>query len=215
MQKKHKGLWVQMVTAAMLLCSGVVATQAAAAGRAYLRADGHWIQDYYDPVNRPFLDLVTHAHIVKMEIRYKEGRYQRAMDDLRYTVAHVPNHPYALKKGVEVCQVKPHFLKCKEVTKWFEDAIDWTPKEPNAYALYGLHLHNLGQLDEAMKKYKMAISLRPSLTDAHYNLALIYLEREEYQEATKHAETAYQLGHRSNGLRNSLVAKGFMSASGN
>ncbi|MDH5614213.1 MAG: hypothetical protein OEY35_04185, partial [Gammaproteobacteria bacterium] len=54
-----------------LLC---LFSQFATAGRGYWEGN-IVIQDYYDPINIHYLDMVTGAHVDKMEQRYKKGQF--------------------------------------------------------------------------------------------------------------------------------------------
>jgi tetratricopeptide (TPR) repeat protein len=77
---------------------------------------------------------------------------------------------------------------------WKDDLTLWrdislkSPYHPLPHSNYGLALSNTGELDEAIKEYKLALS--PEMKDSPRglavtanNLALVYLEKEEYEKA--------------------------------
>jgi tetratricopeptide (TPR) repeat protein len=79
---------------------------------------------------------------------------------------------------------------------WREDLALWrdtsikSPHHPLPHSNYGLALSNNGELDEAIREFKIALS--PEMKDSPRglavtanNLALVYLEKEEYEKAEK------------------------------
>jgi Flp pilus assembly protein TadD len=91
---------------------------------------------------------------------------------------------------------------------YFERAMRFAPDDGTVRLVYGIHLHKLGKLDQALELYEEAEKLQPNSAEVHYNLGLLYVAKENYRLAKIHAQRAYQLGHPLPGLRNKLVAAG-------
>jgi tetratricopeptide (TPR) repeat protein len=90
----------------------------------------------------------------------------------------------------------------------FDRAMRFSPQDAGVRLIYGIHLHKLGNLDEALKLYQEAAQIQPNLAEAHYNMGLLYMEKRNYVLANEYAHKAYQLGFPLPGLRNKLIAVG-------
>jgi tetratricopeptide (TPR) repeat protein len=134
----------------------------------------------------------------------KMGSYGYALQDFEFILRYFPNHPRALALISELCDVKWQDLRCDSKT-WFKKAIEVNPRASQTFLINGVHLHRLKQLPQAVESYKRAIELDPSSGNAHYNLALIYLEQGQYEPANRHAQFAYALGMPFPGLRDKLT----------
>ena len=70
------------------------------------------------------------------------------------------------------------------------------PDDPGGYLNYGMALRYVGKLDEAIEQLSRALDQSgDSLPPAHYQLALIYADQEEYALSIKHFEAAIEQGH--------------------
>jgi len=188
------------ILAISLLC---FFSQLATAGRGYWEGN-IVIQDYYDPINTHYLDMVTGAHVDKMEQRYKKGQFDWVWSDLEYTLKRVPNHPRALLKLVTFSR------EYKKITPavaddYFQKAIKFNPDEPNTRVIYGFHLQKYPQLDKAIEQYEIALKLKPNHAQGHYNLALALIDKGELEKAKKHAKEAYNLGYPLEGAKERLI----------
>jgi Tfp pilus assembly protein PilF len=98
--------------------------------------------------------------------------------------------------------------KYKSGDEYFSAAVKFRPEDGTIRTLYGIFLHRKGQLDKALKQYEAALPLVPDSADLHYNLGLLYIQKNNYTKALEHAKKAYELGHPLPGLRNKLTDLG-------
>lgn len=74
--------------------------------------------------------------------------------------------------------------------------IRMVPDDAGGYLNYGIALRYLGRLDHAIKQLRRALDESGNnLPPAHYQLALIYADQEEYSLSVKHFESAIEQGH--------------------
>ncbi len=172
--------------------------------------NGHVVQDYYAPVKRNFIDLVNHYHMRPKEKLHNQNVPTYHVGDIEYTLRHIPNHPFALRRATITCIEHPDLLHCSVVENKFKTAVDWDPQQPNTRVLYGVFLQMQEHEQKALEQYQLALSLKPGMADAHYNIALIYYKQGNWEKAAEHAKAAYANGHRAPGLRRKLSDKGFM-----
>lgn len=66
----------------------------------------------------------------------------------------------------------------------FNQAIVMDPVNPNLRIALGGTYYALGRFDEAIETFKLAVLAKPDLANAHYNLAVAYREKKDYQKAT-------------------------------
>ena len=52
-----------------------------------------------------------------------------------------------------------------------------------------------GEIDESIKNSLKALELAPEFAVAHNNLAIAYLEKEDYDKAVEHCDKAMKLGY--------------------
>lgn len=180
----------------------------------------------------PF-DYRTERHYIeKVEVRHftpavenlAHGSTGSVWSDLNYTLSAYPNHPRALRAmtkllrlyrsgkkftdkrtydlfhGMDVQHSDPEF--------YLQRAVDFAPDDPAVRLLYAIHLHKLGRLDAALKRYKEAQRLQPDNPEVHYDLGLLYFDMKKYSEARRQAKKAYDMGYPLPGLRNKLNAVG-------
>ena len=136
--------------------------------------------------------------------------------DLAYTLDAIPNNPKALDLASRFSikyASSPDFAKrqkplVRSVDCYFDRAKRLTPKNPNVWSQYGVHLHRVGQYELALNNYKKAIELSPNSSEIHYFMGLTYLKMDNMSEATISARKAYELGYPLEGLKNKLKEKG-------
>ena len=162
------------------------------------------MQDYYDPIDEHFFEMVESAHLANMEKRLKTNQGEVASwRDIEYVLNHIPNHPkalwYLIRFSREFKDYKP-----QDADVFFEKAIQWSPEEPNTRVLYGLHLQKYPKLKEVIEQYNIALKYDPNHVEAHYNLGLALLEAGDIDSAKLHAKKAYELGYPLPGLREKL-----------
>lgn len=166
--------------------------------------------DYYAPrTGRNEIDLFNNVqghHLNPGREKLAKGQYYYALQDVEFILRYYPNHPQALNLLSELC------LKWKSpachADQWFQKALERNPDAAPTYVVYGIYLQRKKQLDEAVKAYQRAIELDPGSVNAHYNLALAYIDLKQYDLANQHAQKSYELGVSLPGLRSRLEKLG-------
>lgn len=136
----------------------------------------------------------------------KKNRYHAALEHFEFILRYYPNHPQTLSLLSELC------MKWKSPTcdaeGWFQKAIERNPDAAPTYVVYAIHLHRKKRLNEAVTAYRRALDLEPDSVNAHYNLALAYIDLKQYDLANQHAQKSYALGALLPGLRRKLETLG-------
>ena len=194
-----------LALAAVALSSGAAAQAANYCGD---------LENGYGPLDyrlRVGLEVVEKYHFTAKVEAGIDGVSSYLGDDLSYTLLAIPNHPRALstmaKVGLRDKTLKVAHAKYP-VECYFDRALRFTPDDGTVYGIYGNYLFALGRTDEALKRLKSAVELMPTDATINYNIGLVYLQKKDYPNALRHAETAYELGFPLPGLKNKLLAAG-------
>jgi tetratricopeptide (TPR) repeat protein len=86
----------------------------------------------------------------------------------------------------------PNRRALKEYEAYFKLVVDSVPYQADAYGMLGYCQYYLGKEKEAVQSYTAAIRINPTFMGYHYNLAVIYYNREEYGPAVMHTKEALQ-----------------------
>lgn len=168
------------------------------------RAQGNEGWDYYRKYNTPPKDLLYNVekyHLYEGIAKLGRHEYKYAQADFGFMLNYFPNHPRALLLMMDTLfQTKRPILFEQYITR----AIDMFPDTPSSYVVLGIYKHRLGRYQEAIQPYEHALELKPDYADAHYNLALTYVELNQLEKANQHAQRAYALGYPLPGLRTKL-----------
>jgi Flp pilus assembly protein TadD len=135
----------------------------------------------------------------------------RIEGDLDYTLRAFPNHPRALwsMARLHIREKTTHLAGATySIDCWFDRAMRFSPTDPTVRYIYGMYLHRSGEIESALEQYKVALQLNDDNAEVHYNIALLYLERNELELATTHARRAYSMGFPLPGLKRKLREKG-------
>lgn len=151
------------------------------------------------------IGVVEKYHLGPARAKLADGRARNAMNDIRFILRHFPNNPNALMLLDEASR---RLGQPNLPDQYFKQAIAAYPDEPMTYVVHGMFLQKRGRTADAIGQYEHALSLNPSLPDAHYNLGLALVQAKRYAEANTHAMAAYRLGHPTPGLRNQLMRVG-------
>ena len=81
----------------------------------------------------------------------------------------------------------------EDLTLWSKTAEDF-PNHWLAHYNVGNEYQRMGKLDEAIGKYKTALSIRPNYADAHNNLGIVYAAKGRDNEAISEFKKAIDLG---------------------
>ncbi len=148
-------------------------------------------------------------HIDPANERMRQGEYSRTvMAEINWTLVRYPNHHLALEQLIRYVLGggKVHDFPLPEC--YFLWAKQFAPDDERVFLAEGYYHWRANRTDAAINSYLEGISLNPASATAHYNLGLIYLERQQFREALDHAAKAYELGYPLPALRDKLAAAG-------
>ena len=186
----------------VLLAGSLLAGTAAMAAQ----VDFSRANDYYSALGTGQLKVVEQYHLGPCEQRLRERDYLRTFNECNFILKIFPNHPQALLLMAQACeQWKSPRCMLGDI---FQNAISINPQISTTYVVQGIHLHRTQQYARAIDAYNHALQLDPQLMNAHYDLALTYLETKQYDLANDHAQRAYDLGATLPGLRDRLTKAG-------
>lgn len=162
--------------------------------------------DYYANRGTALLEMVERYHLGPGEEKMRAKHYQSAYGDFRFILNYFPNHPQALLLMAQLCETwkSPTCVS----SEYFDAALARNPTTPTTYVAYGIYLLRAHQPAAAIKQLNHAIELAPDSLNAHYNIALAYIDIHEYDLANEHARKAYDLGATLPGLRDRLKREG-------
>lgn len=75
----------------------------------------------------------------------------------------------------------------------YSQAVTLDPTDPNLRIALGGVYYALGRYDDAIGAFKLAILAKPDLANGHYNLAIAYREKKDYQDAITEMDTVLTL----------------------
>lgn len=134
--------------------------------------------------------------------------------NLDYTLRAFPNHHKALF-SLTILQSRiqstknhknpmPRAIEC-----YFLRAINYSPKDSNAYLLYGILLHKNNMLEQAFNAYSTAEKLNKNSIQIKYNLGLLLVDMNKFEDAKLYAKQCYLHGFPLQGLKNKLKNAGY------
>jgi tetratricopeptide (TPR) repeat protein len=167
--------------------------------------------DYYGARQSSAVAAAELYHLGPCEKRLGERDYPRAMGECGFILKIFPNHPTALLLTAQICE-QWKSPKCM-LDDAFERAVSINPKAPGTYVVQGIHFHRTSQYAKAIQSFNYALELDPDQMNAHYNIALTYLETKQFDLANTHAQRAYALGATLPGLRDRLTKAGYWKPS--
>ena len=163
--------------------------------------------DYFASRGSGHLIVVEKFHLGKCEQHFREHDWRRTVAECNFILRQFPNHPTALLLVSQACdQWKTGACLLDDV---FERAVAINPKAPGTYVVQGIYLNRTKQYATAIQRFKTALELDPDNMNAHYNLALTYLDTSQFELANEHAQRAYALGATPPGLRHLLQKAGY------
>jgi hypothetical protein len=158
------------------------------------------------------LPIVEHHHFTpEVEMLVKGSTSVALGGDLNYTLLAFPNHPRALQAmvrlGARLHTPQPpgavYSIAC-----YFERALRFRPHDTTARLLYANYLFHSQRKQEALGQMAVAAEAAADNPFTHYNMGLMYLENQLYDQAREHAHRAYDLGLTQTGLRDKLEQLG-------
>jgi tetratricopeptide (TPR) repeat protein len=179
-----------------------------------LQGDYNGPYDYTNPIEvEKWLPVVESYHFSSDVEQLVSGTHGRVdpMADIAYTLRTFPNHHRALYAMVR------YQLEMKDPPTpgirgsadcYFYYAMRLQPNDGTVLAIYGIYLHRVGRLDEALERYNQALEFASDSADLHYNLGLLYFDLSNFESSREHAIQAYDLGYPLPGLRTKLQKAG-------
>lgn len=129
--------------------------------------------------------------------------------DLAFIFRSVPNHHLALGVLGNYYLAGGPSHGHAPADCYFRLAQSFQPNDGNVALIYGIFLAKSDRVVEAERQYKLAIQRLTEPAEAHYDLALLYLERGNNEQALEHAKVAYDRGYPLPGLKKKLRKLGF------
>ena len=184
---------------------------------------GPW--DYFD-INEPSDELweagrlweidVIHTGKAENLIRNSgvmgQAEFQSAIRDLDYSLRAIPNDPRALMLMIEVDEIRRSnralTTNVAPPECYFQRAESFRPQQEHLHIIKGIYLNKRGLFDDEISAYRKALSINDEAVEAHYNVGLAYIKRGDLDNASKHAQKAYQFGYPLQGLRRKLEQAG-------
>ncbi|MEI8389457.1 MAG: tetratricopeptide repeat protein [bacterium] len=92
----------------------------------------------------------------------------------------------------------------QDVSAIFKTFADNNPTDAIAQYKYGFHLHSLKRLDEAFEYYKKTIALDPKFADAYLNMAVMYKEKNQTNNAISSLQNGLKSAPKNQKLKEML-----------
>lgn len=154
------------------------------------------------------IPIVEQHHFNSDVESLRRGQSGTIIGDLHYTLRAVPNHHRALASVARYQLGGGSTEKYYTAECYFDRALRFAPDDGAVYLIFGTFLHRKKNFEAARSRYQEAIALMPDSSEAHYNLALLWLDLDEVEKAKQEAIAAYRLGHPMPGLKNKLRRRG-------
>jgi tetratricopeptide (TPR) repeat protein len=164
--------------------------------------------DYYsastDPDRANTLRNEEKLHLNYGIQQMRERRYGAAFPEFIHILRVFPNHPVALDRLSQLCELWKDPKCAGSLGDRFTRAIAVNPNAASTYEVIGISQLRYKQPKLAVESCKKALELNPNSVNAHYTLGLAYFELKQYSLANEHAQQAYELGAPLPGLRDKL-----------
>lgn len=131
--------------------------------------------------------------------------------DIDFMLRAWPNHHRALNSlsRYQLRLTRGQEKPLLPVECYFQRAINFNPRDSSSRLLYAIFLHRSDHFEEALEQYRGAEKISPGDAQIQYNLALLLVELEEYEEARVYAEKLYGGGFPLPGLKRKLSRVGY------
>jgi hypothetical protein len=91
------------------------------------------------------------------------------------------------------------------VRRIYQTILAWDPRESTAWSNLGAIEERAGRLDAAIADYRQAIEIEPSSEAAHYNLAVAYWKRSEWENVVEELKHVLTMNPRNEAARTFLA----------
>jgi len=173
------------------------------------------------------LYLVEMAHFTPA-IEALVGKTGSLERDLDYTLRAFPNHHRALwsmsRFYMRLLKSRGHEKMLANERRqngtpppecYFQRAMEFSPQDAMVPAIFGIYLHRMDKLDEALKFYEIAQQELSDYPELIYNMGLLYFDLGEVEKAKEYADRASSLGYPLTGLHKKISRKAAGSGKGN
>lgn len=125
--------------------------------------------------------------------KYRLGELDEALLLLRQAAE---SQPYSSQIWLTLGMVQLEQQRIDSAIASLARAVELSPADPRIHAYFGIAMREKGWMDGAEYSIRRAVDLDPEFGDAHFNLALIYLERQPPAKelARRHYQLALKLG---------------------
>ena len=164
--------------------------------------------DYNTSKNR--LPVVENAHFTPEVESLTRGITGTVMDEVDYTIVKFPNHHRALNSAIrfKLSGRRDDHLR-SPMECYLQRAINFRPNDATTHMLFGMFLQRTDRNELALEEYRRAEKLAPANPNIQYNLALLLVDMEMYEEANQKAVNSYGKGFPLPGLKNKLISAGY------
>lgn len=149
-------------------------------------------EPYHEGGRRQYLQMAEVNHLNKVVPHFAAGRIDYAVNELRFVLNAVANHPRALMLLIPVAKAAKN---TNLGISFFEKALKLYPQYAITHAQYGWYLVETGNLEAGIFKLKQAIEMDAKLVAAHVWLAQAYNKSGNAELARQAAEQARELGY--------------------
>jgi tetratricopeptide (TPR) repeat protein len=130
------------------------------------------ILDGYGVENPPRDKNNGEAHLLRGLILKEQGRRRAAIDELRHAVRFRPD---LIEARLNLAVLMLEAGNAEEAAPLLEQGLSYEPGNVLLHLCLGDAYRLLGRADQAVKQLEWVTLADPSLTQAHYNLGLLYL----------------------------------------
>jgi Tfp pilus assembly protein PilF len=157
--------------------------------------------DYFEAMKEPFYEggrkqyvqMAEVNHLNKVLPHFAAGRIDYAVNELRFVLNAVANHPRALMLLSPVAKAAKN---TNLGIGFFEKALKLYPQYAITHAQYGWYLVESANLEAGIRKLQQAIEMDAKLVAAHVWLAQAYGKSGNADLARQTAEQARELGYK-------------------
>ena len=118
------------------------------------------------------------------------GRTDRAIDEYRVVLEHMPQNPHA-HVGLGSCLARRG--EVEPAVEHFNAALHIWPEYAEAHFNLGVAMAAKGRIDEAVARYTDAIRYHPEYVEAHFNLGALLAGMSRLDEAVSHYRAALHI----------------------
>ncbi len=175
------------------------------------------LQNGYGPFDyltqKEKLPIVEQYHFTPEVEMLVRGRTSTSIGaDLHYTLMAFPNHHRALQAMVRLgarLHTPQPVGAAFSVECYFDRALRFRVHDTTARLLFANYLFQNQRNKEALGQMEVASADAGDNPFTHYNMGLMYLEHQTFEQARAHAHKAYELGFTQPDLREQLERLGY------